>query len=244
MKAKTKISSVLCLLAAGSAAWADDGKLTIYMGAQQIATENYSISRAGGKIQLTGSGQANLGTLKIDIEKFSVTTDDNYQPLAAEAKATMGQMKMQDVVEFSDGKAKNQITTGQGTNPKEDSVHPDALVVNANFPLFAWSTLAMRVKLDNADPQMFNAYVLGQTEVPATVVFKGKEPVEFAAGKSDLNHFTLEFAPSATAQPIHADVWLDDSRKLIKIAVPGQNVEAYQQGYDRKAPPPKPAEEK
>jgi hypothetical protein len=36
---------------------------------------------------------------------------------------------------------------------------------------------------------------------------------------------------------------VDDNRKVIKIAVPSRGVEAYQEGFDRKAPPepPKPA---
>ena len=36
---------------------------------------------------------------------------------------------------------------------------------------------------------------------------------------------------------------MDDNRKVIKIAVPARGVEAYQDGFERKAPPeaPKPA---
>jgi len=33
-------------------------------------------------------------------------------------------------------------------------------------------------------------------------------------------------------QPIALDFWVDDSRKLIKIAVPSQSVEAYQEGFE------------
>ena len=38
-------------------------------------------------------------------------------------------------------------------------------------------------------------------------------------------------------------VRIDDDRKIIKMLVPGQSVEVYQEGYERKAPPPKPAGE-
>jgi hypothetical protein len=245
LKTKKTLNRVLfCTVALSFGAWADDGKLTIYMAGNPIASETYSIVKSDGKIALTGSGQADLGSLKINIEKFAVTTDDKYQPVSAEAKAMMGQMKMEDTVEFAGGKAKNQLTTGQGTNPKEDDVHADTLVVNANLPLFAWSTLALRVKLDTAEPQKFNAYILGQTEVPVTVVSLGKESVEFADRAVELNHFTLDFPPGASSQPIHVNVWLNEARKLIKITVPSQNVEAYQEGFERKAPPPKPADAK
>jgi hypothetical protein len=78
--------------------------------------------------------------------------------------------------------------------------------------------------------------VLGQAEVPATVVFKGREPVEFANKTADLDHITMN-ATTPQGQAISLDFWLDESRKVIKIAVPSQGVEAYQDGFDRKAPP-------
>lgn len=215
------------------------GSFKVYMAGKPVATENYTIERTGGKVELNGTGKADLGVLKIDIQKFTVVTDEKFQPVSVEAKALMGKMKMQDSITFGEGKAKNQIDTGQGPQPKEDDVHPDALMVNANLPLFAWSTLALRVKLDSTDPQEFHAYIIGQAEVPVTVVSKGKEMVAFASDrKVNLNHFSMNFPPGPTAPPIDVDVWLTDERQIVKISVPAQNVEAYQDGYERKAPPP------
>jgi hypothetical protein len=98
----------------------------------------------------------------------------------------------------------------------------------------------MRADLKNQDPQQFPVYVLGQAEVSATVVFKGREPVEFANKTADLNHITMN-TKTPQGQAISMDLWLDDSRKVIKIAVPSMGVEAYQDGFDRKAPPEAPA---
>lgn len=93
----------------------------------------------------------------------------------------------------------------------------------------------MRAKLDNADPQEFHAYVLGQTEVPLTVTFQGKENVEFADKKAELNHLSASL-PTPQGQVMKLEFWVNDDRKIIKIAVPSQGVEAYQDGWDRKAP--------
>jgi hypothetical protein len=245
MKLKLRVRSRLALCftfaaLACAAADTENGKLTVFMGTSQIATETYSITKSDGKIELSGSGNADLGALKIDIQKFQVVTDDKFQPISAEGKAMMGQMKIEHSIQFADGKAKDQVTTAQGTNAKEDDVHADTLVVNANLPLFAWSALALRVKLDTAEPQKFNAYIAGQLEVPVTVVSKGRDTVEFANTKAELNHFSLDFPPGATSAPIHVEVWLNDARKIVKVAVPAQNIEAYQDGFERKAPPPKP----
>jgi hypothetical protein len=96
--------------------------------------------------------------------------------------------------------------------------------------------------MKNQDPQDVPIYIIGQAEVPGKIVFKGREPVEFAAKTVELNHLTVSGTPP-DGQPIVLDFWVDDNRKIIKIAVPARGVEGYQEGFDRKAPPeaPKPA---
>lgn len=221
--------------------WAEDGKLTIYMAGKPVARESYSILRADGKIELNGTGNAQLGSMKISIDKFDLIEDDKFQPVSVDAKATLGQLQMAHSITFADGKAKDEINTGQTTKTKEDEVHPDTIVVNSNLPLFAWSILAMRAKLDTTEPQTFYSYVLGQAENPVTVVSKGTEKVEFANKTADLNHLTVTFKPSSAGDPVTAEVWVDDARRMVKIAVPAQNVEAYQDGYEPKPAPPVPA---
>jgi hypothetical protein len=217
------------------------GKLNIFMAGKPMATETYTVDKSDGKIAVSGSGNAAIGPMKIDIEQFKVVTDDKYQPLEALAKAKLGQIQMNVKTTFADGKASNEIDSGQGPKNKEDAVSAGAIVVNANLPLFPWSFLAMRADLKNQDPQQFPIYVLGQAEVVGTVVFKGRETVEFANKTAELNHITMD-GKTPQGQAISLDFWLDDSRKVIKIAVPSQGVEAYQDGFDRKAPPetPKP----
>jgi hypothetical protein len=217
------------------------GKLNIYMAGKPMATETYSVDKTDGKITVSGSGNAAIGPMKIDIEQFKVVTDDKYQPLEALAKAKLGQIQMNVKTTFADGKGSNEIDSGQGPKTKEDAVSAGAIVVNANLPLYPWSFLAMRADFKNQDPQQFPIYVLGQAEVVGTVVFKGRETVEFANKSAELNHITMD-GKTPQGQAISLDFWLDDSRKMIKIAVPSQGVEAYQDGFDRKAPPepPKP----
>lgn len=227
--------------AQASAATGNGGKLTIFMAGKPMATETYSIDKSDGKIAVSGSGNAAIGPMKIDIQQFKVVTDDQYQPLEAIAQAKLGQIQMNVKTTFARGKASNEIDSGQGPKTKEDAVSAGPIVVNANLPLYPWSFLALRAELKNQDPQQFPVYVLGQAEVPATVVFKGREQVEFANKTAELSHITVN-ATTPQGQAISLDFWLDDGRKVIKILVPSQAVEAYQDGFERKAPPevPKP----
>ena len=214
---------------------ADDGKFTIYMGGKPMASETYSIQKSDGKIQIDGSGKAEIGPMKVNIERFKVVMDEKYQPVSASAKATMGQAKMGTETTFSDGKAKNEINSGPEPKLKEDDMHADAIVINSNLPLFPWSVMAMRAKLDNAEPQELHAYVIGQAEVPLTVIFQGKESVEFGDKKADLNHLSASL-PTPQGQLTKLEFWVNDDRKIIKIAVPAQGAEAYQDGWTPKAP--------
>jgi hypothetical protein len=213
---------------------ADRGKLVIYMAGNQVADETYSVKKSDTGFEIDGSGSASLGTMKIDIERFDVLTDARYQPLKAIAKAKLGQIQMNVNATFADGQAKNEIDTGQGPQTKLIPVHSDAIVVNANLPLYAWTLLAMRSSLDNQQPQQFPVYVLGQAEVNATVIFKAREHVDFAGKSAELNHLTVT-GSTPQGQPISLDFWVDENRKLIKVAVPSQGVEAYQEGFEPKA---------
>lgn len=209
----------------------NSGKLSIYMAGAPVASEAYTVKKSGSGIEIDGSGSASLGSMKIDIERFDVITDAKYQPLQTIAKAKLGQIQMNVSATFADGQAKNEIDTGQGPQTKTIAVHPDTIVVNSNLPLYPWTLLALRAGLDNQQPQQFPVYVLGQGEVDATVVFKAREHVDFAGKSAELNHLAVT-GTSPQGQPISIDFWVDDNRKLIKIAVPSQGVEAYQEGFE------------
>ena len=212
----------------------DHGKLSIYMAGNPVATENYTVAKSDSGIDIDGSGSASLGTIKIDIEKFEVRTNANYEPVDAVAKGKMGAIQMNVHTTFADGQARNEIDNGQGPQTKNIPVHAGAIVVDANLPLFPWTVLAMRVSFDTREPQQFPVYVIGQIEVNATVLFKGREHVEFAGKTAELNHLAAT-GTTPQGQPISLDFWVDDNRKLIKIAVPSQGVEAFQDGFEPKA---------
>jgi hypothetical protein len=220
---------------ARSAESPDRGKLTIFMAGNPVASETYTLSKSSeGGIDIDGSGSANLGPMKIEIEKFEVRTNEKFEPVEAIAKGKLGAIQMNVHTTFAGGQAKNEIDTGQGPQNKDIPVHSGALVVNANLPLYPWTLLAMRASFDPQQNQEFPVYVIGQAEVTATVLFKGREQVEFAGRSADLNHLAVS-GKTPQGQAINMDFWIDNNRKIIKLAVPAQGVEAYQDGYEPKA---------
>ena len=223
------------ILNKGSVESPDSGKLTIYMAGNPVATESYTVKKSSDGIDIDGSGTANLGPMKIDIEKFEVLTNAKYEPLEATAKGKLGAIQMNVHTTFAGGQAKNEIDTGQGPQTKDVAVNAGAVVVNNNLPLYPWTVLAMRASFDTHDAQQFPVYVLGQAEVTASVVFKARERVEFASQTAELNHLNVS-GTTPQGQSISMDFWVNDNRKIIKMSVPSQGVEAFQDGFEPKAP--------
>lgn len=220
----------------GGPASPNAGKLAIYIGGAPMANETYTVKKSDRGVEIDGSGSATIGTLRIDIARFYVRTDAKYEPIEALVNAKLGTIPMDIAATFRDGQANNHISNGQGTQNKDIAVHNDTIVVNANLPLYPWSMLALRADLNAHDPQQFPVYVLGQAEVNATVMAKGRERVDFAGTSAELNHLAVS-GSTPEGQPISLDFWVDDNHKLIKIAVPSQGVEAYQEGFGPAVPP-------
>jgi len=237
MRILIRSAASFCAVCALAAAADTTGKFAIYLGGKPVASETYSIKSADGKIWIDGSGLADMGMLKINIEQFKVVTDQNYKPLEATARAQMGKAKMAVDATFSGDTVKSKVDMGQGPTDKEATTHGDDVVINANLPVFPWSMLMQRVKLDTSEPQQFYAYVLGQDEAPLTITSKGKETVVFANKKASLHHIAGTMMLSSGQ--VDAQFWIDDTRKIIKMIVPGQGVEVYQEGFERVTPPPK-----
>ncbi len=231
----------LAVLLSGMCAFAAppdmSGKFTIYLSGKPFGSETYAITSANGLITLDGSGSADMGVVKINIQDFQVITDADYNPVEAMAKGQMGKAQMAVKVTFAAEKAESRTDTGQGEAVKQEKIHAGDVVVNYPLPLFPWSLLMPRVKLDTAEPQQFYAYITSQAaEEPLTVVAKGQEPVQFANKTVSLYHVSGNM-PTPGGGAINADFWIDENRRIIKIVAPGQNVEVYQEGFERKAPP-------
>ena len=209
----------------------DRNKLSVYLAGSSVDTETYTLRSSASGYDLDGSASATLGTMHIDVERFFVHMDPSWRPLEAIAKGKLGQIPMSIHSTFADGQATNEIENGQGKQSKTAVVDPSALVVNSNLPLFAWAVLAKRVRLDTHEPQQFPVYIVGQSQLNASVVFSGREKVDFAGKSLELDHLSAS-GSTPEGQPISLDLWIDQNRTLIKLAVPSQGAEAFQEGFD------------
>jgi len=210
----------------------EGGKFTIYMGGDKIASEAFSLRHDDGRYDLSGSGWAQIGKMRIDVEQFRVVTNDAYQPIEAGMKTRMASVTTSVKTLFSGGVAHNEVDNGDGPRKKDDPAGAGDVVISPNLPVFPFALLARRVNTSTRDPQAFTAYILGQGEAPLSVAYKGKENVAFADRGRELDHFTATVT-SPHGQPVTAEVWtLPGEGRIVKIAAPQQGVEVYQEGYE------------
>jgi len=212
------------------------GKLTIYMDGARMATETYSFLASGGRYTWTGSGEAHMGPMEMQIELYKVVTDEKYHPIEAELKTKMGQITREMKTTFADGKARNETASPKGPQIKEDTVSPDAVIMAFPLPVFPLNVLARRISFDTQDPQEFHAYLLGQREIPVTAKYIGKEKVEFANKTVELRHVAGSVEVQE-GQPLEVNLWEDDNRQIVKLEAPSHHIEVYQEGYEPKPPP-------
>src|SRR5579859_2857002 len=128
MRILIRSAASFCAVCALAAAADTTGKFSIYLAGKPVASETYSMKSGDGKIWIDGSGSADMGLLKINIEQFKVVTDQNYKPLEATARAQMGKAKMAVDATFSDGAVKSKVDMGQGPTDKDGATHGDDVV--------------------------------------------------------------------------------------------------------------------
>ena len=152
----------------------DGGKLAVYMAGSPVATETYTVKKSDDGVDIDGSGSASSGPDEDRYRTLSrCSPTRSISRCEAVAKAKLGQIQMNVDTTFAGGQAKNEIDNGQGPQTKMIPVDPDAIVVNANLPLYPWTILAMRASFDTQQPQQFPVYVLGQAEVKRHGHFQG-----------------------------------------------------------------------
>lgn len=215
---------------------AENGKLLLYFGGQPFGEESYTLTKMGTEWELSGSGHAQMGPMTISIERYRVLTDESFNALEAEAKASLGQISMEVKTRFAGGEAITETPGPDGPEIKRVPVAPGVVVVSENLPVFPFTILARRARLDTTETQQFTGWILGQKSVAMTVQYKGAEPGRCGSRAETLNHFTATLT-SLAGQPITADVWIDSDRRIVHMTVPSRNAEVWQAGCEPSGAP-------
>ena len=205
------------------------GKFIIYYGEKETGYENWTLSTSEGKIRLTEHAQ-----FKVEEMDFMVNMDLILDTLFSPQKLDMdGKVLGQAYkvsTEFSEGKTINHMSKDGDTSTVEAPVHKDALVL-PNGLFYPYTFLVRRYDFEKGGKQEFFGYVV-PVEISISIEDKGKEKVDFDTSSSQLQKLFVNLAGT-----VGVNLWVDKNEQIIKLSIPIQGIEVYQEGY-------KPAPEK
>ena len=189
---------------------------TIFLKGQQIGREQVNLTRTPDGWRIMSTGQLAAGQSTLENKHFEVRYSADWQPVELRIDAMIGGRKYGLNTSFGLTTAVNEITSGDTTNSKTDTISARALVVPNNF-YASYEALAARLLKAEKGAQ-FAAYVAPQAEVPVTVEDVANEQVQTAGGSLDVRRFRVKFQNPGL--PLAADIWVDARGRMARLELP------------------------
>lgn len=205
----------------------DSGTFVIYQGGKRVGSEKFSVQQTADGSQV--SAELQMATGEHQTSLLDLTPSGNI--LRYEFKE-ISPGKVEAVLAPKDDFLAQQITTGPGDKPIEQkyiltpatNVLDDFVFVQRE--VLVWRYLATACKRDKGALQcpqqktpMGAVVPHGRTSMQVALEFTGREKVSVQGQMRDLNRLNL------TGDTSDWQLWVDDSLKLVRMAVPDQGTE-------------------
>ena len=194
----------------------------VFLRSQPVGREEVVVLRVQDGYVVRGTSR--LG-LPIDITSriAEVTYDLEWRPRSLHID---GVVRGQDVslkTTFSGGKAINAIAIQGKTQPKEDPVALDTVVLPNAF-LGSYAALARRLQGKTPGAEL-RGYIAPQAEIPITVTAVAAERIETPKGVINVTRYGMIFNNPPPAGNLIVNLWADQNHDLIRLNIPAQAIE-------------------
>lgn len=189
---------------------------TVFLKGQQIGREEANLTRTPDGWRITSTSRFEMGSMTFENRHFEVRYANDWQPIELRIDALVNKKKLAINTSFSLTTAVNEVTSGDVTNQKTDTVSARALVLPRNF-YAGYEAVAARLATADKGAQ-FAAYVAPDAEVPLTVEDVTKEQIQFTGGAIDVRRFRLKFQNPGL--PVAVDIWVDARGRMARLEVP------------------------
>ena len=216
--------SVLCcaLLVAGATASAQElpapgpATYTIFLKGQQVGREEANLARTPDGWRLTSTSRMQAGNVALENRLFEVRYGRDWQPIELRIDALANGKRFAVTTSFSLTTAISEITSGEATTQKTDTISARSLVLPNNF-FAGYEALAARLVNAEKGAQLA-AYVAPTMEVPVVVENVAEEQIQGTAGTLVVRRVRVTFQnPNA---PLAADIWVDARGRMARFEVP------------------------
>jgi len=196
---------------------------TIFVRSVPIGSEQVSVTRDAEGWTIAGSGR--LGApLDIITRRVQVRYDSNWKPLELSIDASVRGQAQTLRSTVSGTTITNQITNAGQASTTTATGAADILLPN---PFFApYEALAARLKTA-ASGDTIVAYSAPAVMVNIKVGEKAPERIQTATRTIDTVRTHVSFVPLTVgaAPTVDADVWADDTGRLLRLSIPAQSLE-------------------
>ncbi len=208
------------------------GRFIIYYGEEESGYEDYFVSFSEGRIRLTDQAQFRMTQRGFRVN-MDLVLDSLFVPQSLNLDGSLHGETYQISTEFFEGRAISRTSKDGDTSTTELPVHEDALILPRGL-FYPYTFLVKRYDFEKGGKQEFFAYVAPQVELPITAEDGGLEKIDFEAGSTELGKLLVNLGGV-----LGINLWLNERNELVKLSVPLQGIEVYEQSYK---PAPKKAE--
>ena len=228
---RASMRSLLCLPALAATAvvgWAQpaadpaagEALFNIFIGSTPAGFERVRVLRTEDGWLLQASGQMTV-PVPVDTRAFEAVYDSEWHPRRLTIEGSQGGVPFRLESTFADGAATNTLQEGDRQTTIDDRIDP-ASVLLPNSIFVSYEALAMR--LGRAQPgDELPIYVPPRGVVSARVDAVGIQHIETAERIIQARTYRITFVDPS--QPLDAEVWIDESDRLLRISLPYASVE-------------------
>lgn len=189
---------------------------SIFLKGQQVGREEANLTRTPEGWRIMSTSQMTAGQMTLENRHFEVRYAADWQPIELRIDALVNKKKFVLNTSFGTTSAINEITSGDTTNQKTDTISARALVVPNNF-FAGYEAVAARLASAEKGAQ-FPAYVAPQMEVPLTVEDVSNEQIQAGTTTLPVRHFRIKF--QNPGYPVAADIWVDERGRMARLELP------------------------
>lgn len=195
-------------------------ELLVYVGPNEIGTAESVVERTAAGWEISGTGRLHP-PLDLTTRRITIRYSPDWKPTHLQIDAVTQGTVLGVRTVVTEGEARNQITRGPQTQNKVDAVAPDAVLL-PNLFFQAYEALAMRLAAMEEKTASLAIYVAPQAQIQATARRLDDQSIATGGRPIRARRYALTF--QNPGGPIDAEIWVSDGGRLLRFAVPTQQL--------------------
>ena len=194
---------------------------TIFLRGAPIGSEQIALSRTASGWTIASSGR--LGApIDVVARRLQVRYTPEWRPVEFTLDGTVRGQQQTIRTTFDGTTGKSQINVGGQATEKSDPVDASAVVLLPNSFFGPYEALAARLRTAPVGGEI-QAYLVGQLSISIRAGETTSEQIQTASRVVSARRTRITMAlPNAR---LDADLWADDSGRMIRFSVPAQSLE-------------------